>query len=113
MKKFISLIGLSAAFSMLALAGSWSGHLLDASCYDQNKKASECSATASTTAFALHASGKVYKLDEAGNTKAAAAVKNRADRAADPAKPQSKEIMAQVTGDEKDGIITVESVEVQ
>jgi len=113
MKKFITLIGLATAFSMVAIAGNWSGKLLDAGCYDQSKKAAECSAATTTTAFALEATDKVFKLDAAGNSKAAAALKNRADRAADPSKPQSKEVTAQVKGEETDGVITVESIEVQ
>ncbi len=113
MKKFITLIGLATVFSMLALAGSWSGKLLDAACYDQNKKSAECAATATTTVFAIEATDKVFKLDDTGNSKAAAALKNRADRSADPSKPQSKEVMAQVTGDEKNGVITVETIEVR
>src|SRR5258708_785989 len=94
----LSLLALSAVFSMLALAESYSGRLLDASCYDQQKKVAACDPTSTTTAFALEASGAVYKLDAAGNSKASAALKNRADRAADPAKPQPKEVMAKVDG---------------
>ena len=97
---------------MCALAANYSGKLLDASCYDQQKKADSCNATSSTTAFAIEVSGTVYKLDSAGNTKASAAIKNRADRS-DPSKPQSGEIIAKVDGAEKGGIISVESIEVQ
>ena len=113
MSRIASLLVFSTVFSMLALAGSWSGKLLDANCYDQQKQASACSATSETTAFALDAAGKIYKLDAAGNSKASEALKNRADRATDPAKPQSKEVMAQVTGTEQDGTIAVESIEVR
>ena len=66
MKKFITLIGLATAFSMLAFAGNWSGKLLDAGCYDKNKKAAECSATTTTTVFAIEATDKVFKLDDSG-----------------------------------------------
>jgi hypothetical protein len=97
---------------MCALAANYSGKLLDASCYDQQKKADTCSATSTTTAFALEVSGTVYKLDSAGNSKASAAIKNRADRS-DPSKPQTMELMAKVDGTEKGGIITVESIAVQ
>jgi len=112
MRRILSLGALLGVFSMLALAESYSGKLLDASCYDQQKKSSGCDATSSTTAFAIEASGSVYKLDRAGNTKASAALKNRADRS-DPTKQQSKEVMAKVEGSEKGGTITVESVDVQ
>jgi hypothetical protein len=97
---------------MLAHAATYSGKLLDASCYDQQKKADSCIATVSTTTFAIEVSGKVYKLDGDGNTKAAAAIKSRADRS-DPSKPQPKEVMAKVDGTEQGGIITVESIDVQ
>lgn len=97
---------------MLALAENYSGKLLDASCYDQQKKSASCDATSATTAFAIDVSGNVYKLDKTGNTKAAAALKNRADRT-DPTKPQSKDVMAQVTGSETGGTIAVESIDVQ
>lgn len=101
-----------AMFTMLALAGNWSGKLLDAACYDSKKGANGCEATSQTTAFALSASGKVFKLDSAGNAKAAAAFKNRADRA-EPGKAQAKEVMATITGQESGGTITVEAIEVQ
>jgi hypothetical protein len=114
MKRTISLLAIAAAFSMLALAEDWSGKLIDATC-NENKdltKAS-CDATGATTAFALDISGKVYKLDPSGNTKAASALKNRADRVADPAKATTGPVNAKVSGTEKDGTITVTSVEVQ
>jgi hypothetical protein len=112
MRRTLTLVALSGVFSMFALAESYSGKLLDASCYDQQKKASSCDATSKTTAFALEVSGAVYKLDRAGNSKASMAIKNRADRA-DPAAAQSTEVMAKVNGSEKSGTITVEDIEVQ
>jgi hypothetical protein len=99
-------------FSILAFAENFSGRLLDASCYDQQKTAAMCDATSKTTAFALEANGAVYKLDGGGNTKAATAIKSRADRS-DPAKPQSTEVTAKVSGTQKEGMITVETIEVQ
>jgi len=112
MRKILSLVALSVVFSMWVLAETYSGNLLDASCYDQQKKASSCDATNNTTAFAIEVSGKVYKLDGAGNSKASEALKNRADRS-DPTKQQSKGVMAKVDGTEKGGIIAVESIAVQ
>lgn len=82
MRQSILLCAVFALFSGLALAEDWTGKLLDASCYDQNKTAKPCDATASTTAFLLDVNGKVYKLDAAGNSKAVDAIKNRADRSA-------------------------------
>jgi len=113
MRKILSLAALLGAFSLVALAESYNGKLLDATCYDQQKKAAGCDASSSSTSFALEASGMVYKLDRAGNTKAAAALKNRADRTDPNAKQQSKEVMAKVDGTEKGGTITVDSIDVQ
>jgi len=49
-----------AVFTTLALAESWTGKLVDASCADQQKgdqqKMATCDPTSSTTAFALVAS---------------------------------------------------------
>jgi len=112
MRKTMLLMALAGAFTMVARAESYSGKLLDAACYDQSKQADSCFATGTTTTFALEASGTVYKLDRTGNTKAAAAIKNRADRT-DPAKQQSKEVTAKANGTEKGGTIAVESIEVQ
>jgi hypothetical protein len=106
------MLALSSVLPIAALAENWSGKLLDATCYDQQKKAAMCDATSKTTAFGLEVSGTFYKFDRNGNTKATAALKNRADRA-DPAKPQSTEVMAKVEGSEKGGIIAVENLDVQ
>jgi hypothetical protein len=113
MQRILSLMAFSAVFSVLALADSWSGRLIDANCYTQQKKADACDATSTTAAFALEVSGKVFKLDAAGNSKASTALKSRADRAADPNKPQSTQVMAKVDGTEKSGTIAVESIDVQ
>jgi hypothetical protein len=112
MRRILFPITLFGVFSMWALAATYSGKLLDASCYDQQKNVGSCDATGNTRAFALEVSGTVYKLDSAGNSKASAAIKNRADRS-DPSKPQPKEVMAKVDGTEKGGIIAVESIAVQ
>jgi len=112
MRRTILLVALSGVFSTLALAESYSGKLLDAPCYDTQKKVASCEATSSTTAFAIEVSGAVYKLDRVGNEKAATALKNRADRA-DPAQQQSKEVMARIDGTERGGTIVVENLEVK
>ena len=112
MRRILLPITLFGVFSMWALAATYSGKLLDASCYDQQKKVVSCDATSNTTAFALEVSGTVYKLDSAGNSKASTAIKARADRS-DPSKPQPKNAMATVNGTEKGGIIAVESIAVQ
>src|SRR6185437_13434207 len=115
MKTTVCLLAASTVFSVLAFAENWSGKLIDANCNDQKEqtKTMSCDASATTTAFAIDVAGKIYKLDAAGNTKAAAALRNRADRSTDPAKPTTGAVTAKVSGTEKDGVITTESVDVQ
>jgi hypothetical protein len=113
MRRLLTLCAFVTVFTTLALAESWTGRLVDASCYDQQKSATTCDPTSSTTTFALVASGKAFKLDDAGNTKAAEAMKNRADRSTNPNAPQSTTITAKVTGTKDGENLKVESVEVQ
>jgi hypothetical protein len=57
--------------------------------------------------------GKIYRLDAAGNSRAAMALRDRLDRSSDPAKTMSTPCTAKVTGTEKDGLIAVESIALQ
>src|SRR5215471_19738208 len=97
----ISILAASATlFTTMAFADSFSGKLIDASCATPEKMAAkQCDAGSSTTAFALVVEGKAYKLDDSGNKKAMEAIKNRAERAADPNNPQATQVTAKVTGD--------------
>jgi hypothetical protein len=122
--KSASVLAITALFSVLAFAESWSGALVDASCWDnhhsqdqnkqENSATGSCAATSSTTTFGIMVAGKVYKFDEAGNTKAGSALKNRADRSA-PGSSQgtTSGTMAKVEGTKNGDIISVDSVEVQ
>jgi hypothetical protein len=105
---------LLAVFSALALAESFQGRLVDANCFDQQKSVATCDPSGSTTMFSLVVANKPYKLDALGDSKAAEAIKNRADRAGDPTKPPSTQVMAKITGSKDgDGILKVETVELQ
>jgi len=112
MRRIIVLSAFVTVFAALAFAGSWSGTLIDANCYRQQKTAKSCAATSSTTAFALDVSGKVYKLDQAGNDKAAAALRNRADRSANP-DAQATPMAATVTGTKEGSTLQVDTIQVQ
>ena len=114
MRRSLTLFTLTAVFSLLAFAESWQGKLVDHACFEKNKSAATCDATSTTTMFALYVADKAYKLDEAGNAKAAEALKSRADRSSDPAKPASTAVMAKITGtkDGEDGV-KVETIEIQ
>jgi hypothetical protein len=82
-----------------------------------------CVATAQTTAFAFEAAGgKVYKLDDNGNTRAMAALRNRADRSTTGGQSTGttqgqtgtqRDIMAKVDGTESGGTIKVTTIELQ
>ncbi|HEY4084821.1 MAG TPA: hypothetical protein VGM43_02730 [Bryobacteraceae bacterium] len=137
MKITLSAIALMAALSMASYAADFTGQLMDATCAEQGHSGtpgaapaatpaspstsssttsstkSSCNATTATTAFAIEANGKMYKLDSAGNTKAAAAIKGRADRSADPTKAMSATYTAKVTGTDNSGTISVESIDIQ
>ena len=113
MHRLTILLAMVLAFTGFALAENFTGKLLDAACYDQEKGAKPCDATAATTTFAVNVSGKVYKLDDAGNAKAAEAIKSRADRSADPSKTTGGEIAARVSGTMEGQTIKVESIEVR
>jgi hypothetical protein len=127
-------MALMAALSTASFAADFNGKLMDATCVDQNQSGASkspststesgaasstassskasCDATSATTAFAIEAKGKTYKLDSTGNSKAAEALKSRADRSANPgATPQS--YTAKVSGKESSGTISVESIDIQ
>ena len=72
-----------------------------------------CDANSATTVFALDVSGKIYKLDPVGNTKAAAALKYRAAPAPDASGQTSTVVKAKITGAEGGGIIVVETISLQ
>jgi len=123
---------MGAAF---AYADSWTGKLLDASCYDRmkddkdaQKSEQACVATPQSTSFVLMSSGKAYRLDAAGNTKAAAAMKNHAERSApnqaaqpggaqpganQPGANLTRDVSARVEGNETAGTITVTTIDLQ
>src|SRR5437879_1556521 len=122
MRRILTMFAVVAVFTTLALAENWTGKLVDASCADQQKgdqqqgdlqKMATCDPSSATTAFALVASGKIFKFDDTGNAKAAEALKSRADRSTNPNAPPSTTITAKVTGTKEGDNLKVESIEVQ
>jgi hypothetical protein len=116
MRRFLILTTFIGLFAAFGLADTYTGKLIDVSCLDKpNPTVASCQPSTTTTTFALvDNSQKVYKLDEKGNAKAAAALKNRADRSADPsATSKADVVVASITGTMNDGIVTVEKIEVQ
>jgi len=107
--------------SVLCLAETWSGKVVDAACKDQaaapapapsaqsaqpgGQVANACEPTASTVAFGIELSdGRVLKLDSAGNTKAAEAMKTNAGKSS---------LQATVTGSLDGQTVKVESIDIK
>ncbi len=88
MKTIVKIATVLCLSSVLCLAETWSGKLVDANCKDQSKQgasqstpsqqsSSTCAPTRSTTAYGVELSdGRVLKLDSTGNAKAAEAMKS-------------------------------------
>ena len=108
MKHIVKFALLFSVTSVLCLADSWSGKLVDSSCKAKAQASGEkmsCSATQATTTFGIElADGKVLHLDAEGNAKAADAIKN--SKATDPT--------VSVTGSaDASGKVKVESIKIQ
>jgi len=102
-----------AMFACLGLAETFNGKLIDASCVAQQKASDSCAPTDSTTMYALDVSGKVYKLDDTGNGKAADAIKNQANRQANPDSTKKTVVAAKVNGTLDGDVIKVDTIEVR
>ena len=121
MRKSLYVLALAAGLCISAQAESWTGKLIDATCNEQqqHEKTVSCDATRATTVFALDVTGKIFKLDVAGNAKAVTALKYRAEprpEPSDPATPpksESPEVKATVTGTEAGGMLLVETIDLQ
>jgi hypothetical protein len=87
-------------------ADLWTGQLFDLHCVETRKEThryDDCNPTAQTAAFSLQISGRMLKLDAAGNRKAIEAWKDYVKRVTDPdvkTKPVTAMIQGTVEGDE-------------
>lgn len=116
MQRLFMLTAFLGLFAALGMAETYTGKLIDVSCLSQPKPTVQtCQPTSSTTAFALvDDNSRVYKLDDAGNAKAANALKGRADRSADPNAPQTATVVtAKISGTMNGNVLTVDQIEVQ
>jgi hypothetical protein len=98
----------------LALAGAWTGRLLDANCATRQTGAF-CAPTSSTTAFAVEVNGRILKLDVEGNKKAAEAFQSynsSAVRAKEP-NPQNSLVTATIQGTMKGNQLKVDSIDIR
>ena len=94
-------------FAGLAVAETWSGTLVDVMCKgkDLANHTKQCALNCAKSGFGLVLSdGKFVKFDEAGNSKAVAALK---------ATDKEKDLKAKVTGKMEGDLIQVESIDIQ
>jgi hypothetical protein len=117
MRTLMTLTAFATLFAISAFADTFSGNLIDVSCLTKPQPTvAKCQPNSSSTTFGLvDNEGKVVKLDDDGNSKAAAAMKNRADRSADPdsAGKGNNAVMATIKGTLQDSVLKVESIEVR
>ena len=119
MKTITKTVSVLLLGSVLCLAESWSGKVVDAACKDQaaapaaaaqnappsGQVTNACEPTASTVAFGIELpDGKVLRLDTAGNAKAAEAMKGNIG------KPS---LQATVTGSLDGQTVKVETIEIK
>ena len=107
MLRMITMAGVVLFASTLAFAETFTGVLVDTSC--------TCAPTTSTSSFAIQVSGKMLKLDAAGNKKAEEAMKNNTNSANRSATPNANEnqVMAKVEGQLSGDEIKVSSIQIQ
>ena len=104
MKKLIAGFALS---SIVALAETWTGTVVDVMCKNNDlaSHSRECALSCAKSGFGIVLSdGKFIKFDERGNGKALAALK---------ASSKEKDLKAKVSGTLKDDVIQVDSIQLE
>ena len=100
-------------------AESWSGKLIDATCYEGQSTAAkagqkppkvdkldkDCAPTAATSVFAVLSDGKIYKLDAEGNAKVADDMRGGALKA-----DKDGDVHIKVTGSRTGDTVSVDKV---
>jgi hypothetical protein len=101
------LLGAAVVFSAMALAETWTGHVIDTMCKgkDAANHTKQCSLGCAKSGFGIvTADGKFIKFDKEGNEKALEAIK---------ATDKEKDLTATVTGSMSGDEIKVESITIQ
>jgi len=107
MKQVLRFGFIGVTFSALALAGTWSGHLMDSMCKgkDPATHTKQCAIGCAKSGFGVvTADGKFVKFDSAGNEKALAALK---------ASDKTQDLKVQVSGTLDGDTLKVESIQLQ
>ena len=114
MPRNVTLLLLLTVFSVLMFAGTWEGSLIDATCYSHQKRVNACYPTNTTVAYAVVVERRIYRLEEAGNVKVAKALKDRADRSANPDPTPNTRMSATITGAlDSSGFLRVDAVSIR
>jgi hypothetical protein len=123
MCKILTITAMAGLFSTMALAATWTGTLVDATCmsqYDQSvqnqqQRMSACIPTDATSNFAIVVNGQVLVLDAPGNQKAQSALQNRAGRAQNPNQPSAENapVTAKVTGTRQANTIKTQTLTIE
>lgn len=107
MKRIAGLLSVACAFAGLACAETWNGTLVDVMCKNKDLAGhtAKCAVGCAKSGYGLVlADGKFVKFDEAGNTKALAALK---------ATNKEKDLKAKVSGTLDGDVVQVQSIELQ
>ena len=100
-------LGVAVVFSAMALAETWSGHVIDTMCKGRDvvSHTKQCNLGCAKNGFGLvTADGKFIKFDQEGNQKALDAIK---------ATDKEKDLKAKVTGTMDGDMIKVQSITIE
>ncbi len=122
MRKILTIASAAVLFSAAAMAATWTGSLVDATCMNQRAGANQqapaqesqsmCIPTDATSDFGIVVHGRTLLLNAAGNQKAQSALKNRAERAVNPnqANNGNRRVIAKITGTLQGNTIETQSL---
>lgn len=122
MRKILTIAAAAVLFSAAAMAATWTGTLVDATCMNQRARANQqapaqesqsmCIPTDATSNFGIVVHGRTLLLNAAGNQKAQSALQNRAERAVNPneANNGNRRVIAKVTGTLQGNMIETQSL---
>ena len=99
MKHALILCGILVMSGAMARAETFTGRLMDSTCYHRHGTARACNAKLGTTSFMLETSkGTFYKLDYGTNVRAREALRARADKVTNPDATKAVPVEATITG---------------
>jgi hypothetical protein len=114
MRRLLTICAVFVGLSTLALANSWSGRLLDESCYNRHQSKHGCNARASSGSYVLATKGSVYRFTAGSNDGISRTLQSRHSRRNPGRSPRGSPVWAGVVGTENDkGRIRVDRIGLQ